>query len=93
MFYYPTETETVTLICIVTSGNPTQIRWYKDNQLLTLTGRFDGGTVSSPALTITSVVMSDAGSYICEATDGSAIVRTNKISVSLTGITYPVFPH
>ncbi|CAG2240200.1 unnamed protein product [Mytilus edulis] len=39
-------------------------------------------TLSVPALTITSIIMSDAGSYICEATDGSAIVRTNNIQLS-----------
>ncbi|VDI46423.1 Hypothetical predicted protein [Mytilus galloprovincialis] len=84
LLYYPAETEIVTLICIVTTGNPTQIRWYKDNQLLTLTGRFSGGSVSVPTLTVTSVVMSDAGSYICEATDGSTIARTNNIQLSPT---------
>ncbi|CAC5375676.1 unnamed protein product [Mytilus coruscus] len=81
-FYNPAETETISLICIVTAGNPTRIRWYKNSQLLTVTGRFSGGTVSGPALTITGVVMSDAGTYMCEATNGGATVRTNNIQLS-----------
>ncbi|CAG2188121.1 CHRNA3 [Mytilus edulis] len=81
-FYNPDETETVTLACVVTNGNPTQIRWYKSTQQLTVIGRYSGSTTSSPSLTISGVVMSDAGTYVCEATDGSATVRTNNIQLS-----------
>nr|ATL23495.1 egg surface protein-1 [Mytilus edulis] len=81
-FYNPAETETVTLACIVTAGNPTGISWKHDNVNVIISGKMSGGTISNPALRISNVDMSDAGTYVCEATDGSATVRTNNIQLS-----------
>ncbi|CAG2189866.1 CHRNA3 [Mytilus edulis] len=81
-FYNPAETETVTLACIVTAGNPTGISWKHDNVNIIISGKMSGGTISNPALRISNVDMSDAGNYVCEATDGSATVRTNNIQLS-----------
>ncbi|XP_076091551.1 titin-like [Mytilus galloprovincialis] len=81
-FYNPAETETVTLACIVTAGNPTGISWKHDNVNIIISGKMSGGTTSNPALRISNVDMSDAGNYVCEATDGSATVRTNNIQLS-----------
>ncbi|XP_063424598.1 hemicentin-1-like isoform X2 [Mytilus trossulus] len=81
-FYNPAETETVTLACIVTAGNPTGISWKHDNINVIISGKMSGGTISNPALRISNVDMSDAGTYVCEATDGSATVRTNNIQLS-----------
>lgn len=81
-FYNPAETETVTLACIVTAGNPTEITWKMNNDPLTISGKMSGGTISNPALRISNVAMSDAGNYICEATDGNVNVRAETIRLS-----------
>lgn len=84
-FYNPEEEEDVTLNCIVTTGTATGINWYKNNNRITVGAnqRFSGGLPNSPSLTMTDVEIADGGNYICEATDGSATVRTNSIFVSV----------
>lgn len=86
-FYNPEEEEDVTLNCIVTTGTATGINWYKNNNRFTVGAnqRFSGGLPNSPSLTITDVEIADGGNYICEATDGSATVRTNSIQVTVRG--------
>ncbi|VDI13507.1 obscurin-RhoGEF [Mytilus galloprovincialis] len=80
-FYNTTETRTVTLNVVI-SGTPTNIFWFKNNDLVVASGRFSGGTISSPALTIQNVSMSDAGQYVLEATDGTVTVKTRPIFLS-----------
>lgn len=77
--------ETITLQCVVTSGTATQIRWFKNNQLLNLgaNSRLSGATPTNPSLTIAGVVMSDADNYICQATDGSTTKNTTVINVTV----------
>lgn len=84
-FYNPTEGDTVTLVCQVTAGTPTGIRWYKNNQPITVSGRFSGSQVGGPSLTISNVNIADGGNYLCEATDGAVTVNTNTIQVTVTG--------
>ena len=45
-----------------------------------------GGNVNSPPLTISNIQTTDAGNYVCEATDGATTVRTNDITVSVKGL-------
>ncbi|XP_076071096.1 uncharacterized protein LOC143042581 isoform X2 [Mytilus galloprovincialis] len=79
--YSPKENESVTLQVTVV-GTPSKINWYKDNQLITLSNRYSDGTVSSPALTITNVKLSDGGAYVCEITNGKDTARTGTIKLS-----------
>ncbi|CAG2190166.1 unnamed protein product [Mytilus edulis] len=82
--YNPTTGETISLTCVITSGTATQVRWYKNNKLVIMAAnlRLSGGNANTPSLTITQVQLTDAGSYICEATDGSATRNTTTITVS-----------
>lgn len=84
-FYNTTETRTVTLNVVI-SGTPTNIFWFKNNDLVVTSGRFSGGTISMPALTIQNVSMSDAGQYVLEATDGTVTVKTRPIFLSPIGM-------
>lgn len=85
--YNPTTGETISLTCVITSGTATQVRWYKNNKLVIMAAnlRLSGGNANTPSLTITQVQLTDAGSYICEATDGSATRNTTTITVSPKG--------
>jgi len=61
-----TEGQNVTLACNAT-GNPSpSITWYKDGQLVIISGRF---TQDSSSLTITKVSRFDEGTYFCNATN------------------------
>ncbi|XP_076091545.1 uncharacterized protein LOC143063333 isoform X3 [Mytilus galloprovincialis] len=84
-FYNPMEDETVTLNCVVTSGTATGIKWYKNTVQIIIAAntRITGATTNSPSITMTDVVLSDGGSYTCEATDGFATVSTNTITVTV----------
>lgn len=74
---YPTQT--VTFTCTVSDNQytVTSVRWYFSNTLIlsdgsaisSYVGRASGGTTNSPSLTLTNLVMSDAGSYICSASN------------------------
>lgn len=81
------EDETVTLNCVVTSGTATGIKWYKNTVQINIAAntRITGATTNSPSITMTDVVLSDGGSYTCEATDGFATVSTNTITVTVRG--------
>lgn len=85
--YNPTTGETISLTCVITSGTATQVRWYKNNKLVIMAAnlRLSGGNANTPSLIITQVQLTDAGSYICEATDGSATRNTTTITVSPKG--------
>ncbi|XP_063424603.1 hemicentin-1-like isoform X2 [Mytilus trossulus] len=84
-FYNPMEDETVTLNCVVTSGTATGIKWYKNTVQINIAAntRITGASNNSPSITMTDVVLSDGGSYTCEATDGFATVSTNTITVTV----------
>ena len=84
--YNPTIGTTVTLICQVTSGTATGISWTKDGNTLTIGNRYSGGSVNTPSLSISGVVQSDGGNYVCQATDGTATVNTYTINVSPRGM-------
>ncbi|KAK3107564.1 hypothetical protein FSP39_017383 [Pinctada imbricata] len=63
---------TITIPCSV-SANPsaTSVDWYKDasSSALVITGRYSGGTTTTPSLTISSAQLSEEGNYRCSATN------------------------
>lgn len=67
-------------------GTALQIKWLKDGSYIDMNSdsRLSGGTVDTESLTITNVQNSDAGNYICEATDSASddIVHSLTINVS-----------
>ncbi|KAJ8316499.1 hypothetical protein KUTeg_006513 [Tegillarca granosa] len=85
---YPTQS--VTFTCTISDNlySVTAVRWYFSNTLIltngvpisSYSGRASGGTVSSPSLTLTNLVMSDAGSYICSATNSNGENRNSSHS-------------
>ncbi|KAJ8316304.1 hypothetical protein KUTeg_006318 [Tegillarca granosa] len=85
---YPTQS--VTFTCAISDNlySVTAVRWYFSNTLIltngvpisSYSGRASGGTVSSPSLTLTNLVMSDAGSYICSATNSNGENRNSSHS-------------
>lgn len=79
--YAPMETESVTLNVNVV-GTASQITWYKNDQLISISNRYSGGNVSVPALTISNVKVTDGGDYVCEITNGKDTVRTSIIQLS-----------
>lgn len=99
IFYNPKETDTVTLNVNVV-GIPSNIRWYKNNQLIKILNRYSGGSLAAPALTITDVRLSDGGEYVCEVTKGKDTIQSSTIQLSpicelfyLSFIYYPIFWH
>ncbi|XP_056016669.1 titin-like isoform X1 [Ostrea edulis] len=95
----PTQSDTtVTIGCTagVTSESPaiTAIQWTKDNTTIDIAGsngKYSGGSVSTPSLTIASIAPTDKGDYRCTATNpvGSTIstsaVTLAPPTVSVTG--------
>lgn len=80
---YNTEVTKKVTIAVDIKGNPTEIRWYKNNELLiTTSNKYSGGTSFVPGLTIKNISVSDAGIYVCEATDGTDTVRSSIIQLS-----------
>ena len=59
--------DTVVMACSAVGRPPlfTDIEWYHGREKITLGGRFQGGTVKAPTLTIRPVKRQDAGRYTC----------------------------
>ena len=59
--------DTVVMACSAVGRPPlfTDIEWYHEKERIALGGRFQGGSVGAPTLTITPVKRQDAGSYTC----------------------------
>ena len=74
----------MTLGCPV-SANPaaTAVVWYKDNAQLTVTGRYSGGTLSTPDLTISGLSGSDTGRYFCRVTNSLGTTDSSNINVDV----------
>lgn len=85
--YIPFTEDSVTLDCVITSGTPTEIKWYGNNEriFVSVDPRLSGGNIDNPALTISEIEMGDRGSYVCEATNEFSTVDTNTISLSPIG--------
>lgn len=83
MFYNTEETKSVTLKVNI-EGTPTEIRWYKDNQLITISNRYSGGNVTVPALTIRNIKLSDGGTFVCEVINEKYTARSSEIKLTPT---------
>ncbi|XP_052093012.1 uncharacterized protein LOC127729314 [Mytilus californianus] len=83
-FYDPFTEDAIILDCVITSGVPTEIKWYRNSEriFLSVDPRLSGGNTDNPALTISEIEMEDGGSYVCEATNEFSTVDTNTISLS-----------
>lgn len=62
------------IITCTVSGNPsvTNVAWTKDGQSVNVAGnptKYSGGTPGNPSLTVTNFETTDAGSYVCIATN------------------------
>ncbi|XP_035828095.1 hemicentin-1 [Aplysia californica] len=80
------ENNPVTLTCDVNAGaGLTDLTWSKDGLPLTTSDRskYTGGTTSSPSLTVQSLKDSDAGVYVCLATNAQGTTRGNDISLNV----------
>ncbi|XP_076077316.1 hemicentin-1-like [Mytilus galloprovincialis] len=79
--YSPTLYDSVTMVCVITSGTAKAVTWYKNKNLIDIpeNGRLLGGNASIPSLTIISVEQNDLGYYTCHATDGRSTVNSRSI--------------
>ncbi|XP_063428594.1 hemicentin-1-like isoform X17 [Mytilus trossulus] len=84
--------ESVVINCIVTADpKETTITWQKvvNNVPTTLSitsnNRYSGGTVSTPALTISNVEDNDEGQYICQATNTVGTGSSNRVYLDVVG--------
>ena len=76
--------ETVTLACPASaSPAPTTVVWYKDNVQLTVTGRYSGGTLSTPALTISSLTGTDSGDFFCRVTNSLGTADSSNMNLDV----------
>ena len=81
----------VTITCtVVATPSATTIVWRRNinNQATTLDitiGRYSGGTISNPSLTINSVVQEDQGQYTCQAINSVGTGSSNQVYLTVTG--------
>ena len=79
--------ESITLECTVVVSNPerTTIWWYKRDETSLLGEKYSGSTVAVPSLTINNVEESDAGSYVCTATNEHGYAESTHINLVVNG--------
>lgn len=81
----------VTITCTIQSNpSATSVTWqkYENNQPTTISinsGRYTGGTLSVPSLTINSVVQDDQGQYVCQATNSIGTGSSNQVYLTISG--------
>ncbi|CAG2256290.1 HMCN [Mytilus edulis] len=75
---------TINLNCVVT-GTATSITWYLNNQVINIasSSKYSNGNVINPSLTVSNIALSDAGLYICQATNGVETVNSNAITLTV----------
>ncbi|CAG2239189.1 HMCN [Mytilus edulis] len=78
----------VVMNCVIT-GTATSITWYFTNQVINIdsSSKYSNGNTINPSLTISNVALSDAGLYICQATNG--LTRVNSLTITLTVLDIP----
>ncbi|XP_071159618.1 hemicentin-1-like isoform X13 [Mytilus edulis] len=84
--------ESVVINCVVTADpKETSITWQKvvnnvpTTMSITSNNRYSGGTVSTPALTISNVEDNDEGQYICQATNTVGTGSSNQVYLDVVG--------
>ncbi|XP_071166173.1 basement membrane-specific heparan sulfate proteoglycan core protein-like isoform X2 [Mytilus edulis] len=78
----------VVMNCVIT-GTATSITWYFNNQVINIasSSKYSNGNTINPSLTISNVALSDAGLYICQATNG--LTTVNSLTITLTVLDIP----
>ncbi|XP_076438261.1 hemicentin-2-like [Babylonia areolata] len=78
------EGTSVTLPCPYSAHPaPTSLLWYKNGVQLSVQGRYSGGTLSTPGLTIGSVVSTDLATYLCRVTNSMGTSSSGPISLDV----------
>lgn len=81
---------TATIVCTVDSTpSATSVQWQKIQNgipsTLTISGRYSGGTVSSPSLVISNVDSSDEAFYVCSATNSVGTGQSSQTYLDIQG--------
>ncbi|KAK7459748.1 hypothetical protein BaRGS_00038931 [Batillaria attramentaria] len=93
--YNQTKGDSVTLECHATAVPPVSgVTWFKDNDQLTVTssgGKYSGGTVVTPDLTISSLRGEDTGDYYCRLTNmigstNGGVIRLNVLYAPIVSV-------
>lgn len=86
----------VRIECIV-SGIPsaTSIEWTKNSggqisnlNVASINGKYQGGTLGNPSLTIMNIAQSDEANYVCKATNIAGTASSQQAFLDVTGSKY-----
>ena len=83
--------KSITLECtVVSKPEHTSVNWTKlidgnDISINFINGKYGGSTVDVPSLTIYNVEESDAGSYVCTATNENGVGNSTQINLVVNG--------
>ena len=92
-------TNSVTITCFI-SGNPsaTSVSWNKnlngvqtDLDIANSNGKYQGGSVNNPSLTILNVAQSDEANYVCSATNLVGTSSSQTAFLDVTGSKYSIY--
>jgi hypothetical protein len=79
------EGATIEIKCNSCIPTPTDVCWFKENELIVDKGRFINGTCQNPSLTIYTLTKSDSGTYRCKITNSFGFAES-KIDITVKGI-------
>ncbi|XP_033751405.1 hemicentin-1-like isoform X2 [Pecten maximus] len=77
----------VTIGCVI-SANPgaTSVVWTKNSATITIDGsKYQNGNTATPSLLIANLVLADAGTFVCGATNAFGSAQTTGATLTVTG--------
>ena len=83
--------QTATLVCTITANpSATSVQWYRvingvQSSLSTTAGKYNTPTVTSPNLNVNNAQQSDAGYYVCTATNIVGTGTSAQTYLAVTG--------
>ncbi|XP_050417062.2 hemicentin-1 [Patella vulgata] len=93
IYYEQTVGSSLTLECTVNSNPPaTSVDWLKNGTAITRSSRYSNGDVSTPSLTINSVVESDTGTYVCTASNNAGTLSSDPTRVEIKSLPTVTIP-